>query len=65
MYNYYDFDLSYAMCYIPFFTAIWFGTVPHDELIDLFVTTNNYKVSSEHHSKECVSLGISKGGNAL
>ena len=35
-YAYSDFetDLSYALCYIPFFTAVWFGTVPYDELID-------------------------------
>ena len=30
----YDFDIHYAVCYIPFFTSIWFGTVPQDELID-------------------------------
>jgi hypothetical protein len=30
----YDNDLYDALCYIPFFTGIWFGTVPQDELID-------------------------------
>ena len=27
-------DIYDAICYIPFFTCIWFGTVPQDELID-------------------------------
>ena len=27
-------DLHNSLCYIPFFTAIWFGTIPEDELID-------------------------------
>lgn len=27
-------DMYYAICYVPFFTAVWFGTVPTDELID-------------------------------
>lgn len=27
-------DMYYAVCYVPFFTAVWFGTVPTDELID-------------------------------
>jgi HAD superfamily hydrolase (TIGR01509 family) len=27
-------DLYEAICYIPFFTSIWFGTTPQDELID-------------------------------
>lgn len=30
----YDRDIYDALCYIPFFTSIWFGTVPQDELID-------------------------------
>ena len=30
----YENDLYDAICYIPFFTSIWFGTVPQDELID-------------------------------
>jgi HAD superfamily hydrolase (TIGR01509 family) len=30
----YEDDLYYAMCYIPFFTSVWFGTTPQDELID-------------------------------
>lgn len=30
----YQRDLYDAVCYIPFFTSVWFGTVPHDELID-------------------------------
>jgi HAD superfamily hydrolase (TIGR01509 family) len=30
----FEHDLHYALCYIPFFTAVWFGTVSHDELID-------------------------------
>jgi HAD superfamily hydrolase (TIGR01509 family) len=30
----YDNDLYDALCYIPFFTSVWFGTVPQDELID-------------------------------
>jgi len=30
----YEKDIYDAMCYIPFFTSIWFGTIPQDELID-------------------------------
>lgn len=30
----YEKDLADAFCYIPFFTAVWFGTVSYDELID-------------------------------
>ena len=35
-YSYEDYknDLYDAICYIPFFTCIWFGTTPQDELID-------------------------------
>jgi hypothetical protein len=27
-------DLKDAVCYIPLFTGVWFGTTPQDELID-------------------------------
>ena len=30
----YEIDIYNAICYIPFFTSIWFGTTPQDELID-------------------------------
>lgn len=30
----YETDIYDAICYIPFFTSIWFGTTPQDELID-------------------------------
>ena len=30
----YEKDICDAVCYIPFFTSIWFGTTPQDELID-------------------------------
>lgn len=30
----YEADFNDAICYIPFFTSIWFGTTPQDELID-------------------------------
>jgi len=30
----YESDIYYSLCYIPFFTSIWFGTTPQDELID-------------------------------
>ena len=30
----YENDLRDAFCYVPFFTAVWFGTVSYDELID-------------------------------
>ena len=33
-YDEYEKDIYYAFCYIPFFTSIWFGTIPQDELID-------------------------------
>jgi HAD superfamily hydrolase (TIGR01509 family) len=34
LYNSYESDLYYAICYIPFFTSIWFGSTNKDELID-------------------------------
>ena len=30
----YESDLYAALCYIPFFTSIWFGSIPQEELID-------------------------------
>ena len=30
----YENDIYQALCYVPFFTSIWFGTTPQDELID-------------------------------
>lgn len=30
----YEKDIYDAICYVPFFTSIWFGTTPQDELID-------------------------------
>jgi thiamine kinase-like enzyme len=30
----YERDLYDALCYIPLFTSVWFGTVPQEELID-------------------------------
>jgi hypothetical protein len=30
----YKCDLYDAICYVPFFTSVWFGTIPQDELID-------------------------------
>jgi hypothetical protein len=33
-YDEYKKDLKYALCYIPFFTAIWFGSMPMEEQID-------------------------------
>jgi len=30
----YERDLQDAICYVPVFTAIWFGTLPYDDLID-------------------------------
>jgi hypothetical protein len=30
----YENDLHNAICYTPFFTSVWFGTIPQDELID-------------------------------
>jgi hypothetical protein len=30
----YENDLYDAICYIPFFTSVWFGTIVQDELID-------------------------------
>ena len=34
LYNEYETDLRNAVCYFPFFVAIWFGTTPQDDLID-------------------------------
>jgi beta-phosphoglucomutase-like phosphatase (HAD superfamily)/dTDP-glucose pyrophosphorylase len=33
-YDDYEQDLHDAICYTPFFTAVWFGTVNYDDLID-------------------------------
>jgi hypothetical protein len=30
----FEIDLCDAFCYIPFFTAVWFGCMSEDELID-------------------------------
>jgi HAD superfamily hydrolase (TIGR01509 family) len=30
----YETDIYDAICYIPFFTSVWFGTIPQDDLID-------------------------------
>jgi hypothetical protein len=30
----YEIDVKNAVCYFPFFVAIWFGTTPQDDLID-------------------------------
>jgi HAD superfamily hydrolase (TIGR01509 family) len=30
----YERDIYNAICYIPFFTSVWFGTISQDELID-------------------------------
>jgi len=33
-YEEYEKDINDALCYFPFFVAIWFGTTPEDDLID-------------------------------
>ena len=33
-YTEYKNDLYDSLCYVPFFTAVWFGTVSYDDLID-------------------------------
>jgi len=33
-YEEYTLDIYNALCYIPFFTSVWFGTLSQDELID-------------------------------
>ena len=33
-YEEYEIDIYYSICYIPFFTSVWFGSTPQDELID-------------------------------
>jgi len=33
-YEEYERDIYTAICYIPFFTSVWFGTINQDELID-------------------------------
>jgi len=33
-YQEYETDLYYSICYIPFFTSVWFGSISQDELID-------------------------------
>lgn len=34
LYTQYIKDINYALCYIPFFTAVWFGSMSMDEQID-------------------------------
>jgi len=34
LFSEYEQDICDAICYMPLFTSIWFGTVPYDELID-------------------------------
>jgi len=34
-YDEYQCDLKDALCYVPYFTCMWFGTIPQDELIDV------------------------------
>jgi hypothetical protein len=31
----YQKDFEYAICYFPLFVAVWFGTTPTEELIDV------------------------------
>jgi HAD superfamily hydrolase (TIGR01509 family) len=33
-YEEYEKDICDAICYFPFFVAIWFGTIPEDDIID-------------------------------
>lgn len=33
-YSEYEQDIKDAVCYFPFFVAVWFGTTPEDDLID-------------------------------
>jgi hypothetical protein len=33
-YKEYENDFKDAVCFFPFFVAIWFGTTPEDDLID-------------------------------
>jgi HAD superfamily hydrolase (TIGR01509 family) len=33
-YSEYELDIKNAVCYFPFFVAVWFGTTPQDDLID-------------------------------
>lgn len=33
-YEEYEQDIKDAISYVPFYTAVWFGTVPYDDLID-------------------------------
>jgi hypothetical protein len=33
-YSEYEKEIRDAICYVPLFTAVWFGTTPDDELID-------------------------------
>jgi beta-phosphoglucomutase len=51
----YEDDLVDAICYVPFFTSIWFGTTPQDELIDKnfpFFFINKMLFLLEHTSVE-------------
>ena len=33
-FNDYEKDIKESVCYFPFFVAVWFGTVPQEDLID-------------------------------
>jgi hypothetical protein len=35
LYDEYENDFKLAICYYPFFVAIWFGTTPEKDLIDV------------------------------
>jgi HAD superfamily hydrolase (TIGR01509 family) len=51
----YENDIKNALCYIPFFTSIWFGTTPQDELIDknfpyFFISKMFYLIELNHNN---------------
>lgn len=50
----YHCDLKDAICYVPYFTSIWFGSVKQDELIDknfpyFFITKLGYLLEYLFH----------------
>jgi HAD superfamily hydrolase (TIGR01509 family) len=49
-------DIIDAICYVPFFTGVWFGTTPHDELIDK--SFPHYFISKMFHLLELVYPNI-------
>ena len=58
----YENDIYDAICYIPFFTSIWFGTTPEDELIDknfpYFLITKLFYLIEIYKSYRSIAMNV-------